>query len=67
MKDDTLIKDFKVNTPYLLFYILSIGLNGACVCWTTAGNNQTAGVFAAKLDWTSEELRVNNTLINLFS
>ena len=65
--ENTLIKDFKVNKGFLVFYVLSIGLSGACMCWTTAGNNQTAGVFAAKLNWTSEELRINDTLINLFS
>ena len=65
--ENTLIKDFRVNKPYLIFYVLTIGLSGACMCWTTAGNNQTAGVFAAKLGWTPEEFRKNNSLINVFS
>ena len=42
-------------------------MTGACVAWTTAGNNQTANIFAAKLGWDGEQTRKNNMLINLFS
>ncbi len=34
-----LIKKFAVNQFYLVFYVVSIGITGACVAWTTAGNN----------------------------
>lgn len=44
-----------------------MGLNGLCVAWTTSGNNQTANIFAAKFDWTSEETRFYNSLINFSS
>ena len=44
-----------------------MGICGICVAWTTGGNNQTASIFAAKLDWDSEETRFNNTLINFAS
>ena len=41
--------------------------NGICVAWTTGGNNQTANLFSAKLNWTDDETRVYNSLINLAS
>ena len=44
-----------------------MGLNGINVAWTTGGNNQTAPIFAAKLNWTAEETRLYNSLINLSS
>lgn len=37
------------------------------MAWTNGGNNQTASVFAAKLDWTASETRLFNTLINFGS
>ena len=65
--EEELIPRFKVNKSFLVFYLLSISCNGICVAWTTAGNNQTASIFAAKLNWTAEETRINNTIINLVS
>ena len=62
-----IIKRFKVNWPFIILYICSIACNGICVSWTTAGANQTAPIFAAKLGWNAEETRRNNTLINFFS
>jgi predicted MFS family arabinose efflux permease len=57
----------EVNTRYILLFVVIMGLNGICVAWTTGGNNQTANVIAAKLGWTAEETRRNNTLINVCS
>lgn len=64
---DTLISEFKVNYWFLILYVLSVGVNGISVAWTTGGNNQTASIFAAKLGWNSEQTRANNTLINFCS
>ena len=50
-----------------MFYVVIIGINGIIVTFTVAGNNQTANIFAAKLMWTAEEARRNNTFINTFS
>ena len=50
-----------------MLYIFAIGLNGIAVAWTTGGNNQTANLFAAKLGWTAEETRRNNTAVNFAS
>lgn len=44
-----------------------MGINGICVAWTTGGNNQTANLFAAKLNWTADQARLNNTIINFCS
>ena len=44
-----------------------MGINGSCVAWTTAGNNQTAAIFEAKLGWNAEETRFYNSLINFAS
>ena len=61
------IQKFKVNYSFLALYILSVSLNGICVAWTTGGNNQTASIFAAKLDWNAAEARKYNTMINFAS
>ena len=37
--NDELIKKFKVNNLYIIFYAIVIGINGICVTFTTAGNN----------------------------
>jgi hypothetical protein len=44
-----------------------VGINGVCVAYTTGGNNQTASIFAAKLDWDADQTRRNNSLINFCS
>jgi MFS family permease len=44
-----------------------MGINGICVAWTTGGNNQTASIFSAKLGWSAEQTRGNNTLLNFAS
>jgi hypothetical protein len=44
-----------------------MAVNGICVANTTGGNNQTASIFAAKLDWTAKETKFNNSLINVAS
>jgi len=62
-----LIKKFKVNWYFLIFYTFTICANGINVAWTTGGNNQTASIFSAKLDWNPEETRLYNSLINLAS
>ena len=58
---------FKVNHTFLLLYVISLSMVAICVSWTTGGNNQTASIFAAKLDWDAEQTRVFNTLINFSS
>ena len=58
---------YKVSKSFIALYLASLGVNGICVAWTTGGNNQTAGVFAAKMGWTGEETRFNNTFINFAS
>ena len=52
---------------FVFLYILSVGIIGISVAWTTGGNNQTASIFAAKMNWNAEETRVNNTMINFAS
>lgn len=64
---ETQIAKFKVNRAFLVLYILTLSLNGICVAYTTGGNNQTASIFAAKLDWDGAETRKYNTYINLSS
>jgi hypothetical protein len=66
-KKNNLIPQFKVNKWFIMLYIMSMGINGICVAWTTGGNNQTASIFAAKLGWSTDETRLNNTLINFAS
>ena len=44
-----------------------MALNQINVSWTNAGNNQTASIYAAKLDWDEEQTRNFNTLINFGS
>jgi len=51
----------------IVLYILTMGINGICVAWTTGGNNQTASLFAAKLAWDAEETRLYNSIINFSS
>lgn len=48
-------------------YVIVISLNTINVAWTTAVHNQVAPIFAAKLGWTAEETRFNNSLINFAS
>ena len=33
------IRRFRVNWPFIIFYICSIAINGICVSWTTGGAN----------------------------
>ena len=47
------IPRYKVNSGILMLYVVGVALNGICQAWTTGGNNQTASVFAAKLNWTA--------------
>jgi hypothetical protein len=49
-----LIPEFEINKKYVLLFVLTMGINGICVAWTTGGNNQTASIFEAKLDWDAE-------------
>jgi MFS family permease len=44
-----------------------MAINGICVAYTTGGNNQTASIFAAKMEWDAEQTRRNNTIINTAS
>lgn len=44
-----------------------MAINQVNVSWTNAGNNQTASIYAAKLDWTAAETRNFNTAINFGS
>jgi len=44
-----------------------MALNTINVAWTTAGHNQVSPIFAAKLNWTADETRLNNSLINFAS
>lgn len=62
-KQSQLKPQFEVNDRFILFYTISLAINGICVANTTGGNNQTAGIFAAKLGWDEEQTRKNNTLI----
>ena len=61
------IRVYKVNRGFLAFYAIVMSVNAINVAFTTGGNNQTASIFAAKLMWTPEEVRRNNTFINLAS
>jgi predicted MFS family arabinose efflux permease len=52
---------------FIAFVALTLGANGICVAWTTGGHNQLANLVAAKLDWTGDQTRFYNSLINLAS
>ena len=56
-----------MNYKFLVFYAVILAMNGVSVSWTTGGNNQTANLFSAKLNWSDDETRVYNSLINLAS
>ena len=62
-----MIEKYSTNTSFIIVYLLIVGINGISVAWTTGGNNQTASIFAAKMDWTGDETRKFNTMINLAS
>ena len=62
-----LIKNYKVNLKFLIFYVFIMAANGIGVAWTTGGNNQTANLFSAKLNWTDDETRIYNSMINFAS
>jgi hypothetical protein len=47
-------QNYKANVPYLLFYVITMGINGICIAYTNGGSNQTSGIFAAKLNWDAE-------------
>ena len=38
-KQKDLIPEFKANHMYIVFFVLTMGVNGICVAWTTGGNN----------------------------
>ena len=57
-------ENISVNYGYLTLYVVILALNSIAVSWTTGGNNQTANVIAAKLDWNAAETRLHNTAIN---
>ena len=50
-----LVSEFAVNHWYIILCICTFSVNGLCVAWTTGGYNQSASIFAAKLDWTGAE------------
>lgn len=60
-------QEFKANHGYILLYVITMALNTINVAWTTAGHNQVAPIFAAKFQWTEDETRLNNSLINFAS
>lgn len=62
-----LIEHYRVNSHFILLFVLTMGLNGISVAWTTGGSNQTASIFAAKFNWSAEQTRVNNSIINFAS
>ena len=37
-----------------MVYAFTMGINMICVAYTTGGNNQTASIFAAKLNWNGQ-------------
>ena len=59
--------EFEINMNFVCLYAFTLGINGICVAQTTGGANQTSTLFAAKFDWTEEETRFNNSLINFAS
>jgi hypothetical protein len=66
-KNSNSFTNFDVNSAYIFFYVLTMAINGVCVAYTTGGNNQTAGIFAAKMGWDAETTRRNNTIISTCS
>ena len=62
-----IMQEFKANHGYILLYVITMALNTINVAWTTACHNQVSPIFAAKLNWTAEETRFNNSLINFAS
>lgn len=47
--------EFQVNRRFIFAYILTMGLNGICMAWTTGVNHQTASIFEAKLNWNENQ------------
>jgi hypothetical protein len=39
VEDSKVIKEFKVNKWFTLFFVLIVGVNGISVAWTTGGDN----------------------------
>ena len=52
---------------YLLFYVAVMAANAISVAWTTGGFNQTANLISAKLNWSDDETRLYNSVINFSS
>ena len=63
-ENNNLIIKFKVNKCFILIYTLILSLNGICVAYTIAGNNQASSIFSEKLGWNAEQTRYYNTIIN---
>ena len=61
------MQNYRVNNCFLYFYVFSMTIAFVNVAWTNCGNNQTANVLAAKFDWTADETRYYNTIINFAS
>lgn len=61
------MSSYEINHAYVLFYVVTMAITGVCVAYTTGGNNQVANIFAAKMDWSADETRLNNTIINTVS
>ena len=62
-----MVTEFAVNHWYIILCICTFSVNGLCVAWTTGGYNQSASIFAAKLDWTGAQAQDYNSLINFSS
>jgi len=51
-EDEVFIPEYRINNSFVLLYATILSLNGICFAWLIGGHNQTASVFAAKLNWT---------------
>ena len=65
--NDKQAKELTINMRYLWLYVSFLSLNATCVAWTTGGSNQTSTLFAAKFDWSEEETKLYNTMLNCAS
>ena len=54
----------KANLRFLNCYVLALGLGPLQLGWAISANNQLANVMATKFEWTTEETKLYNMLIN---
>ena len=60
----TIFESFKVNLMFMAVLAVTMGSNGINIAWATGGNNQLVNLYAAKLDWTKNEIQQYTVMVN---